>query len=422
MPKQPFISIPLDIPDVRVLQTDLTQANEFILTIESTLASTSCRRCGRTITEQYGEDRPRLLRHLPILGRVVYLRIRPKRFRCPYCDDHPTTTQELDWYDPNALHTKAYERQLIVQLVNSTVTDVVAKEDVSYDALLGILDRWIATTIDWSALEPFTVLGIDEIALKKGHRDFVAVLSAKTVTNRLHVLAILPDRLKATVTAWLQTIPEEHRRRIQTVCTDMWEGYVSAVQEVLPDATIVIDRFHVARHYRDAVDSLRKQEVRRLRATLPDELQDELKHILWPSRKRPADLDDEERAQLERFLVHSPALQQAIRLREELTTIFDTARGRADGLRRIRFWRHRVSKSGLMCFDGFLSLLDTWLDLIANYFIDHQTSAFVEGLNNKLKVLKRRCYGLCNVRRLFQRLTLDLDGYRRFSPWHVGTH
>jgi transposase len=422
VPKQPFISIPLDIPNLRVLQTDLTQADELILTVESTLTTATCRQCGRTLTEQHGEDRPRLLRHLPILGRVVYLRIRPKRFRCPFCDDHPTTTQELDWYDPNALHTKAYERHLIVQLVNSTVTDVVAKEDVSYDALLGILDRWIATTVDWPSLEPFTVLGIDEIALRKGHRDFVAVLSAKTTTGRLHVLAILPDRLKTTVVDWMKTIPHDHRQRIQTVCTDMWQGYVNAVQEVLPDATIVIDRFHVARHYRDAVDTLRKQEVRRLRATLPDELQDELKHILWPSRKRPADLDDEERAQLERFVVHSPALQQAITLREELTTIFDTARSKADGLRRIRFWRQRVAKSGLTCFDGFLSLLDTWLDLIANYFIDHQTSAFVEGLNNKLKVLKRRCYGLCNVGRLFQRLTLDLDGYRRFSPWHAGTY
>lgn len=422
MPKQPFISIPLDIPDVRVLQTDLTQADEFILTVESTLTSTKCRRCGRTITDQHGEDRPRLLRHLPILGRPVYLRIRPKRFRCPSCDDHPTTTQQLDWYDPNALHTKAYERHLIVQLVNSTVTDVVAKEDVSSDALLGILDRWIATTIDWSALEPFSVLGIDEIALKKGHRDFVGVLSAKTSTGRLHVLAILPDRLKATVVAWLESIPDEHRRRIHTVCTDMWEGYVSAVQEVLPTATLVIDRFHVARHYRDGVDQLRKQEVRRLRASLPEEQQDDLKHILWPSRKHPADLDDEEQAQLERFLAHSPALRQAITLREQLTTIFDTARGRADGLRRIGFWRQRVTKSGLTCFDRFLSLLDTWLDLIANYFIDHQTSAFVEGLNNKLKVLKRRCYGLCNVGRLFQRLTLDLDGYQRFSPWQVGAH
>src|SRR6266508_882854 len=90
---------------------------------------------------------------------------------------------------------------------------------------------------------------------------------------------------------------------------------------------------------------------------------------------------------------------------------------KADGLRRIQLWRRRVDKSGLRCFDSFLKLLDTWLNLIANYFIDRQTSAFVEGLNNKLKVLKRRCYGLRNVVRLFQRLTLDLEGYRRFSPW-----
>jgi transposase len=62
-----------------------------------------------------GSSDPRLLRHLPILGHVVYLRIRPKRFRCPFCDDHPTTTQRLDWYDPNALHTKAYERHLVVE-------------------------------------------------------------------------------------------------------------------------------------------------------------------------------------------------------------------------------------------------------------------------------------------------------------------
>jgi transposase len=403
MPKHPLISIPLDIPDVRVLQTELTKAGELILTVESTLTSTTCRRCGRIISERHGVDEPRLLRHLPILGRVVYLRIRPKRFRCPFCDAHPTTTQQLDWYDPNALHTKAYERHLIVQLVNSTLTDVEAKEDVTAAALLGILDRWIATSTDWDALSPFTTLGIDEIALLKGHRDFVAVISALTEGGELHVLAVLPDRLKATVLAWLQTIPAALRSGITTVCTDIWEGYITAAQEVLPDATIVLDRFHVARHYRDAVDELRKQEVRRLQKELPKAALDDLKHTLWP------------------FLAHSPPLQQAYRLREQLTTIFDTARSKKDGLRRIGYWRARVAKSGLACFDAFLKLLDSWLDLIANYFISRQTSGFVEGLNNKLKVLKRRCYGLRNVVRLFQRLTLDVEGYRRFSPWQTTT-
>jgi transposase len=421
MPKHSLISIPLDIPDVRVLQTELTKDGELILTVESTLSSTTCRRCGRTITERHGVDEPRLLRHLPILGRVVYLRIRPKRFRCPFCDDHPTTTHQLDWYDPNALHTKAYERHLILQLVNSTVADVQAKEDVTYAALLGILDRWIATSIDWDALEPFVTLGIDEIALLKGHRDFVAVISVQTERGDLHVLAVLPDRLKTTVLAWLLSIPQAIRERITTVCTDIWEGYITAVEEALPQARIVLDRFHVIRHAREGVDSLRKQELRRLKKELPKDAAEELKHTLWPFRKRSDALDDAEQERLESLLAYSPPLRQAYSLREQLTAIFDTARSKADGLRRMRLWRRRVEKSHLSCFDPFLKLLDTWLDLIANYFINGQTSGFVEGLNNKLKVLKRRCYGLRNVARLFQRLTLDLEGYRRFSPWRVST-
>lgn len=422
MAKQPFISIPLDIADVRVLQTDLTQAGELILTVESTLEGATCRRCGRTITELHGTDKSRLLRHLPILGRPVYLRIHPKRFRCPFCDDHPTTTQQLDWYDPQALHTRAYERHLIVQLIGSTISDVSAKEDVSYDAVLGILDRWIAQSVDWDALEVFSTIGIDEIALTKGHRNYVAVLSGRTAEGHTHLLAVLPDRLKTTVAAFLASIPATHQRQITTVCSDMWEGYISAAQEVLPDATLVIDRFHVACHYRSAVDALRKQEVRRLRQELPACEHDDLKRTLWPLRKQAAELTGEEQERLDKLLAHSPALKHAYTLREELTAIFDTARSKADGLCRLQLWRQRVERSGLTCFGGFLKLLERWQDLIANYFTDHQTSGFVEGLNNKLKVLKRRCYGLRNVGRLFQRLTLDLDGYQRFSPWSEATH
>ena len=417
MPKHPLISIPLDIPDIRVLQTEITKSAELILTVESTLTSTACRRCGRIITTRHGLDQPRLLRHLPILGRVVLLRIRPKRFRCPFCDDHPTTTQQLDWYDPHSLYTKAYERHLIVQLINSTLSDVSEKEDVSYDALLGVLERSIAKTVDWDNLPPLTTLGIDEIALLKGHRDFVAVMSAVGEDGELYLLAVLPDRLKETVQDWLKSIPQAIRERISSVCTDIWEGYITAVEEELPQATIVLDRFHVARHYRNAVDELRKQELQRLKSELPKAEQDVLKHTLWPFRKRSSELEQDEQTRLEGLLALSLPLQQAYTLREQLTTIFDTARSKKDGLRRINFWRQRVEKTGLRCFDGFLKLLERWKDLIANYFVAHQTSGFVEGLNNKLKVLKRRCYGLRNVVRLFQRLMLDLEGYRRFSPW-----
>src|SRR3954454_16840147 len=108
MTEQPTISIPLDLPDVRVLGTQVLSPQLLLIEVESTLSSTTCRRCGRTITDFHGFDQPIQLRHLPILGSAVYLRIRPKRFRCPYCDGHPPTTQRLAWYTPNAVHTIDY--------------------------------------------------------------------------------------------------------------------------------------------------------------------------------------------------------------------------------------------------------------------------------------------------------------------------
>lgn len=139
-------------------------------------------------THDYRASRHRpisLLRYLPILGRPCDLRMRPKRFRCPFCDDHPTTTQQLVWYDPQALHTKALEHHLIVQRVGSTLNDVAAKADVAYDALLGSLDRWIATTVSWTSLSSFTTLGIDAGALTNGQRTFVAVVSGRTAKGGL---------------------------------------------------------------------------------------------------------------------------------------------------------------------------------------------------------------------------------------------
>jgi transposase len=422
MPKLPSIAIPLDLPDVEVLRTEMTSRRELVIGVESTVPTTTCHRCGRSIDTFYGYDRPIRLRHLPILGMVVFIEIRPKRFRCSFCDDHPTTTQQLEWYEPKAPFTKAYERQMLLLLINGTLSDVSQKEGVTADAMLGVIDRWIEAEVEWSTIPPFAVLGIDEIALKKGHRDYVVVITAQCPDGGLHLLALLPDRSKATVQAWLKRMPAAVRRHIRTVCLDMWEAYVAAAEEVLPHAALVIDRFHVAQQYRDDVDSFRKQELKRLRKELSKEEAEKLKRTLWPFRKRRSALEPDEQARLDRLLAYSRDLETAYDLREELTEIFDTTRSKAAGLRRITAWRQKVVKSGLTCFAPFLKLLDTWLDRIANYFRHHQSSGFVEGLNNKLKVLKRRCYGIYNLRHLFQRITLDLEGYRRFRPEPVPTY
>jgi transposase len=194
----------------------------------------------------------------------------------------------------------------------------------------------------------------------------------------------------------------------------MYKGYINAVKEVLGEAIVVVDRYHVATKYRHCADALRKKELNRLKNELPQEAYEPLKGAMWPFRKKQAELTEEAEL-LERLFAYSPDLKLAYILREELTAIFEQDLTKAEATTAIKAWRKKVENSGLTCFDSFLTTLDNYLDEITNYFLSRHSSGFVEGLNNKIKVLKRRCYGLLNLDHFFQRLFLDLEGYRLFA-------
>ena len=104
--------MPLDIPDVRILAPEITREGDFMITVESTVEGTTCHKCGCQTDKSYGHDRWITLRHLPILGRKTFIRIRPKRYQCICCDGQPVTTQQGAWYDRRSPHTKAYETAL----------------------------------------------------------------------------------------------------------------------------------------------------------------------------------------------------------------------------------------------------------------------------------------------------------------------
>ena len=409
------VTIPLDIPDIKVLQTEINKQGEIIITIESTKKVATCRKCGRLIQKAHGHDSWVSVRYLPVFGRVTYLRYRPQRFQCLDCPDHPTTTQQLDWHEPNSPHALVYDDHLLLQLVNSTVEDVSLKEQLSYDSVLGVLERRINAQVDWSQYTTFGILGLDEIALKKGHRDFVVIVTARLENERLIILGVLPNRQKDTVVEFLRSIPQRLQKTIHTVCCDMYEGFTEAVREELKKVRIVIDRFHIAEHYRQAADDLRKQELKRLKSELPEDVYKQLKGSMWAFRKKPDDLKPEERKTLRLLFSYSPQSKQAYDLQKQLTNIFEQKISQTVAKIKIRAWIKRVAKSGLTCFDDFLETLNNWWEEITNYFIARNNSGFVEGLNNKLKVLKRRCYGLFNLTHLFQRIFLDLEGYRLFS-------
>ena len=114
------------------------------------------------------------------------------------------------------------------------------------------------------------MIGLDEISLKKGPRDFVTIITGHIETETV-ILGVLPDRKKATVKAFLSRIPQRVRQTIHSVCADMYEGFVNAAKEVFGKRVkIVIDRFHVAKLYRRGVDSLRKHELKRLKQELSE--------------------------------------------------------------------------------------------------------------------------------------------------------
>src|SRR3990172_1093057 len=99
------VTIPLDIPDVRVLNTEINKVGELIIIVESTKSGAICRRCGGPIRKFHGHAAWVSVRYLPVFGRPTYLRYRPKRYQCQECERHPTTTQRLDWPEPNSPHT-----------------------------------------------------------------------------------------------------------------------------------------------------------------------------------------------------------------------------------------------------------------------------------------------------------------------------
>src|SRR5512143_517542 len=136
---------------------------------------------------------------------------------------------------------------------------------------------------------------------------------------------------------------------------------------------------------------------------------------MWLVRQDWTGLSEADQTRLLPLFHQFLALKQAYCLRQVLTGIFNSPFTKARALEAIESWGEQVRTSGLRCFDGFLTTMANWKEEITNYFLQRQNSGFVEGLNNKLKVLKRRCYGLDSVKTLFQRLRLDLEGYRWFG-------
>ena len=223
---------------------------------------------------------------------------------------------------------------------------------------------------------------------------------------------MLDDRKKETIKKFLSSIPNDLAKTVEQVCCDMYDGFINASKEVFGSKVkIVIDRFHVAKNYRGSLETLRKKELKRLKKELSEDEYKQLKNIMWILRKKYYELSNEEQETLSLLFEYSPLIKKAYNFRNKLTEIFNQSQTEKQAKRKIKQWIKSVEKSELNCFDTFIKTLRKLWNEILNYFINRLNSGFVEGLNNKIKVIKRRCYGIFDTKNLFQRIFIDLSGY-----------
>ncbi|WP_163836110.1 transposase family protein [Spartinivicinus ruber] len=185
----------LGLSDVEVVKVRSNlSAREITIEVKSTRESVPCRVCNKP-TKGHGLGRMLRLRHLPMFGKNTFIEITPRRGLCANCDGDPTTTETLDWYEVNAKMTKPFEHHLLFELVNSTVADVSRKESVDYHVVEALIDRYVESEINYSIIQDLGILGIDEISLKKGYRDFVTLITYR-VHDQVHLLGVVGGQWK----------------------------------------------------------------------------------------------------------------------------------------------------------------------------------------------------------------------------------
>jgi len=177
--------------------------------------------------------------------------------------------------------------------VPSTSADSSRKAQVGYEAVVGSLDRYISREVNGDEYRSIEGLGLDEIALRKGPRDFVVIATARSQEGRVSVRAVVEDRKKETGKQFLRGIPARVQKRSEPVCTARYDGFSTAVEAEIPSATRGAERCPGAKKSREGADNLRKKESRRLKQELPKEADEEIKGARWPFRKSAEELSQE---------------------------------------------------------------------------------------------------------------------------------
>ena len=236
-------------------------------------------------------------------------------------------------------------------------------------------------------------LGLDEIALLKGQGNYCAVL---VDLDKSKLVAILAERtqekITETLTAWGTKVLEQ----IEEVSIDLWKPYKTLVEKIMPDAQVVADRFHVMKQVNNELDTERKKQKYEVahpkKQTESEQIIVGITNSKYALLKNEKHLNEQQKIKLKHVKSVSPVLGKMHELKEELRDIFERNHNWLSGLFKLGSWL----LSAANYFPKSYQTILRWLDEIIAYFDNRTTNGVVEGINNKLKLIKRSAYGFRN--------------------------
>lgn len=374
--------------------------------IESKNQKATCPHCGLE-SDKLHQNHRHLVKDLPISGQPVYLQVNRRQFKCNNC--RKPFSEELDFVASKRTYTKRLAENILEQLKEGDILNVSRRNDVTEEEIQRMIED-IAEEITEPDLSKLKRLGIDEIALVKGQKNYCAVL-VNLDTGKL--IAILEKRtqeeLKKTLTGWGKDVLEQ----IEEVSIDLWLPYKNLVKELMPSAEVVADRFHVMKQINQELDEQRRAEKRAVEAQKNKKQKAEkeaklevLKRSKYSLLKNEEDLTEPQKIKLEAIKENFPSLKKMQELKEEFRKIYETSENPTEGMLSISEW---LAKSSSV-FTKSCQTIRNWFGEIISYFERRTTNGVVEGINNKLKLIKRRGYGFRNFRNFWVRSMLS---------WHL---
>ena len=385
------ITISLGLPELRVVRVE-ERKQEIVVEVQYRAVSVPCPHCVQRTPKVHSVSmqgkRDRRLR-----DKAVCLVLHKRRFRCLDCKKVFSEPDPV--FGVRRRSSGRFREHLGQEAIHQTVRHVARKEGVGE----GLVRRCLTAEAERllkaaSVPEGSRVLGLDEFSIKKGQVYDTAIMDIE----KKQVLGVVSGRGQGEVAAFLTALPKAEE--VQIVVMDRHEPFRQAVHLCLPQAEVVADKFHVLTHVHLALDQVRtglqvkvgkKRELFRSR------------YLLLKAAER---LTVEEEQQLERLFSCYPELAVAWGLKEGFRSWYNSP-NRAVAESELERWERAVREHGPAPFHRLFPMLRNWREEILNYFDHRYTNGFVEGMNNRIKVIKRMAYGYRNNQNFRQRILLS---------------